>query len=90
MSPRYGIWSFNQGHQGYKPKLSDLNVNDAIHSFGAVDTDDEDEEEEQKTKKHHTNFFSQRRNHQHTASSLSTKRSNRNITQNECQNLESI
>jgi len=70
MSPRYAVWSFNQGHKGYKPKLSDLNVNDAIHSFGAVDTEDEDEEEVAHTKEHHQNFFSQRHNHQHTASSL--------------------
>ena len=71
MSPRYAVWSFNTGHKGYKPKLSDLNVNDAIHSFGAVDTDDEDEDEEQQeTKKHHQNFFSQRHNHQHTHSTL--------------------
>lgn len=70
MSPRFAAWSFNAGHKGYQPKLSDLDVNDAIHSFGAVDTDDDEDEEEQETKRHHQKFFSQRHNHQHTHSTL--------------------
>ena len=83
MSPRFAVWSFNT-NQAYKPKLSDLNVNDAIHSFGAVDTDDEDEDDgEESNSQHHQKFFAQKHNHEHTRSSLTVdmKRSSfRNIS----------
>eukprot|EP01084_Bolivina_argentea_P038139 70540_1 len=48
MSPRY---------------VNDLNINDAIHSFGAVDTDDEEEDG-------NNGFFSAKQIHEHTKSSL--------------------